>query len=511
MKNKLILSVVMLSLWVIIGAAPINPIIQIDHPYILTKEKQAIYVLVQFQIPELEEDLDNPRPRLNIGLVLDRSGSMSDKGKLDYAKKASNILISSLKYSDRIAVVEYDELITVIWPSSPVESPDMIKSCIDNLSPRGSTNLTGGMMKGVDEIQKYIGEDYINRVILLSDGLANRGITNPIEIKRLVKEAKNKGIHISTMGLGLDYDEDLMQSIAENGGGNYYFIESPNQMNRIFQEEISILFATVAKDINIDFIAKNEVKKVEVFGFSFDTNGKQTNIEQEDFYSGENRTLLIRLEIEPNKTGTINLGEFQMSYFDVKSKNRETLNKAISVIATTDLMQIKEKQNKEVMVEATVIEADKQHEDYIRMYEKGDKKTALNKIKDLENKLTLQNEVFSDVVISKKIEALKMESQEMKEAEESITARRTYLKSNKRRFYKSKKGKRGQYILQEGNSGIAVEKLQKALKDKGFYNGLIDGEFTEAVKEAVINFQKNENLTPDGVVGPLTLKTLGIY
>ncbi|MCD4820322.1 MAG: VWA domain-containing protein [Candidatus Cloacimonetes bacterium] len=511
MKCKLVLTVIMLSLWIFIRAISINPTIKVDHPYILTNEKQTIYILVQFQIPEIEENLNNPRPKLNLGLVLDRSGSMSGKGKLDYAKKASNILINTLKPSDRIAVVEYDELITVIWPSSPVESPEMIKACINNLSPRGSTNLTGGMMKGADEIQKYISKDFINRVILLSDGLANEGVTNPIEIKRLVKEAKNKGIHISTMGLGLDYDEDLMQAISENGGGNYYFIESPNQMVRIFQEEMSILFTTVAKDININFIAKNEVKKIEVFGFTSDTNGRQTTIEQEDFYSGENRTLLIRLEIEPKKTGTLNLGKFQMNYIDVKNKSKKTFDKTISVIATSNLLEVTGKQNKDVIVEATLIEADKKHEDYIRMYEKGDKKIALENIKDLENKLTIQNEVFSDVIISKKIEALKMETQEMKEAEENSFARLTYLKSNKQRLYKSKKGKRGQYILQEGNSGIEVEKLQTALKNKGFYSGLIDGKFTENVKEAVINFQKNENLTPDGVVGPLTLKALGIY
>jgi len=104
-----------------------------------------------------------------------------------------------------------------------------------------------------------------------------------------------------------------------------------------------------------------------------------------------------------------------------------------------------------------------------------------------------------------------MENQEIEEAEKDMESRSTYLKSNKQRFYSSKKGRRGRYILQERNSGIEVEKLQTALKNNGLCNGSIDGKFSDEVKESVINFQKQENLTPDGVVGPQTLKALGIY
>jgi len=222
-------------------------------------------------------------------------------------------------------------------------------------------------------------------------------------------------------------------------------------------------------------------------------------------------TIFYQYPIEPDKTGKLNLGNFEMNYFDVQSKRKQTFNKAISVYATDNLSEVTEKQNKDVLVEATIIEADKKHEDFIRMYEKGDKKGAIENIAKLEKELLSKNEEFSDIVISKKIEALKMENQEMEEAEKDMESRATYLKSNKQRFYSSKKGRRGRYILQEGNSGIEVEKLQTALKDKGLYNGLIDGNFTDDVKEAVINFQKRENLTPDGVVGPLTMKALGIY
>lgn len=221
----------------LLRANVLEPLVDVDHPAVIAHEETPVYVLIQYQVESIEEDATQPRPALNLGLVIDRSGSMADRGKLEYAKKAAAILVDQMHPPDRLAVVQYDDRISVLWPSSMVEVPDMIKRRINALSPGGATNLAGGMMRGVDQVLDHLDPKALNRVILLSDGLANRGITNPIEIKKLVRKAKKRGVHISSMGLGADYNEDLMQSIAEYAGGNYYYIESPGQMVRIFQQE----------------------------------------------------------------------------------------------------------------------------------------------------------------------------------------------------------------------------------------------------------------------------------
>ena len=89
-------------------------------------------------------------------------------------------------------------------------------------------------MRGADEIRPHRDPETVTRVLLLSDGLANRGVTDPRAIRRLVRGARQGGVAISTLGVGVDYDEDLMQDIAENGGGRYSYIEHPNQMADIF-------------------------------------------------------------------------------------------------------------------------------------------------------------------------------------------------------------------------------------------------------------------------------------
>jgi len=416
-----------------------------------------------------------------------------------------------MKPSDQIAVVEYDDQITLLWPSSPVESPEIIKRLIDTLIPRGRTDLTGGMMKGVDEVLGNLDKEYLNRVLLLSDGLANEGVTDPSEIKRLVRGARRRGVHISTMGLGADYDEDLMQAIAQNAGGNYYFIETPTQMSRIFQQEMSILFATVAKEVVVRFLAGGSVKQVHVFGFPFEVSGNEVNVEQEDFYSGETRSLLLRLELEPQKEGNVNLGEFIMTYMDARDKKRKEIRRALTVAATSDPSEVKRQENTKVVIEATLIEADKKHEDSVRLYEEGKKLEAMKNIEYLEKELSDKNITLSDMQITKKIEALKMEAEEMNQADKSKQQRATYLKKSKERLYQSQRGKRGKSLLQEGDHGYDVETLQEVLQSRGFYTGSIDGLFTSEVTTAVREFQRQEGLTVDGIAGPATLKALGIY
>jgi len=495
------------SVWAIV----VKPIVEIDHPVVMADKEVTVYVLVQFRVEKLKEDPSKPRPRLNLALVIDRSGSMESKGKLEYARRASHILVDSMKPSDQIAVVEYDDQITLLWPSSPVESPEIIKRLIDTLIPRGRTDLTGGMMKGVEEVLGNLDKEYLNRVLLLSDGLANEGVTDPSEIRRLVREARRRGVHISTMGLGADYDEDLMQAIAQNAGGNYYFIETPTQMSRIFEQEMSILFATVAKEVVIRFLAGESVKKVDVFGFPFEVSGNEVDVEQEDFYSGETRSLLLRLELEPQKEGNVDLGEFIMTYMDAADKKRKEIRKALTVAATTDPSEVAKEENTKVVIEATLIEADKKHQDSVHLYEEGKKLEAMKNIENLANELSDKNTTLSDMQITKKIEALKMEAEEMNQADRSEQQRATYLKKTKQRLYQSQRGKRGKSLLKEGDHGYDVEILQAALQFQGFYPGPIDGLFASEVTTAVREFQRQEGLTVDGIAGPATLKALGIY
>jgi Ca-activated chloride channel homolog len=500
------------GLWVSgAGAEAVDQKVEIDRPVVLAGDDSPIYVLVRFQVPEAEVD-ERDRPLLNLALVLDRSGSMKSRGKLEYAKRAAKMVVDSLKRRDRLAIVEYDDKVTLLWPSSPVEAPRMVKRLIDQLQPRGSTNLSGGMMRGAEEIQDTYKDSAINRVLLLSDGLANRGATDPAEIRRLVRKAKRGGVNISTMGLGLDYNEDLMQDIAENAGGNYYYIEHPDQMAGIFRRELLTLFHTVARKADLRFEAGGRVRDVEVFGVQSKTRHDETTVELEDFYAGESRSVLIRLKAESMGIGRNHLGTLRFAYEEVETGKKREFITELAVDVSRDQHEVDKAANKEVSVEITLVEAERRHRENVALFQKGRHEEARKRMQALNKDLESKNAGLDDMRISKKMEALQVEEEQMdRAAVAGAPAQAGYLKATKQRLYKAQKGQRALYMLREGDHGYEVEQLQKALSAAGVYAGPVDGRYGSETSEAVKTLQKKKNLSVDGIAGPSVKQLLNLF
>ncbi|MEM8786416.1 MAG: VWA domain-containing protein, partial [Pseudomonadota bacterium] len=296
--------VLLASLFVLDATRPASALtssVELDRPLVMRGSGEPVYVLIKLDAPDASGERAE-RPPLNVALVLDRSGSMEDAGKIDYLRTASAMVVDQLEPSDRLAVVEYDDEITVLWPSGPVEAKGTVKRLIQGLTPRGSTNLTGGMMEGVAQAETTLEratprQGTITRVLLLSDGLANQGITDPAEIRRLVRTARLDGVRISALGLGRDYDEDLMQAIAENGGGKYHYIEHPNQMARIFEEELNTLFATVVRDARFAFKPGSGVAATQLLTFEDATKEGAVALDMGEFYAKESRTYVLKLDM----------------------------------------------------------------------------------------------------------------------------------------------------------------------------------------------------------------------
>ncbi len=278
---------------------------KLNCPYISSSGGTA-YLQISLTTSEREKRERSRRP-MNIAVVLDRSGSMADERKIDYAKSALDKVIDQLNSEDIFSLVVYDDVIDVLRSAERVgNNKSGIKRLVGEIYPRNSTNLGGGMIEGFRQVERNRGREYVNRVILLSDGLANQGITDPRELNRIARNDRNKSISLTTMGVGLDYNENLMVGLAESGGGNYYFIESPSQLASIMSKEFNSVSSVVAQNAYIELKLGRGVRVLDVIGCDPPVADDRDvyKIPVGDIYASDSREFTVELSI-PEGSGSL--------------------------------------------------------------------------------------------------------------------------------------------------------------------------------------------------------------
>ncbi len=269
----------------------------LDYDLISTGHTQRLYLMAY-----LATDADptkRPRRPLNISLVIDRSGSMAGQ-KIDYTRQAAQLLVQNLTPNDTFSVVLYNDNVETLVQPERVQRKDAINQQIRTIKPGGTTNMSGGWLQGCEYVAQHKQADQMNRVILMTDGLANRGVT---EAERLISMAKQKfgeGISTTTMGLGADFNEDLLMSIANAGGGAFYFIESPEVAPLIFQEELQGLLNVVGQNLVISVEPTEHIADVQQLNaYPIERNGRRTSFRLGDVFADEIKALLLEISLKP--------------------------------------------------------------------------------------------------------------------------------------------------------------------------------------------------------------------
>ena len=241
----------------VIRFRPLRPAVAADQP-------SALELLISIATPALPAALQaRPRPPLNLALVIDRSGSMSGR-KLSYARKAARFLAGELTARDRLAIVAFDDEVTLVMPSTPVNDPQPFLAAINTIDSGGCTALFDGWLAGATQVANHLDPAALNRVLLLSDGQANEGLTDQKQIAQKVAGLTARGISTSAFGLGDGFDEDLMGAIAGSGDGTLAFIESPRQLADLYASELQGLATTIGRKVSLGIRAKNGAALLDV-------------------------------------------------------------------------------------------------------------------------------------------------------------------------------------------------------------------------------------------------------
>ena len=201
-----------------------------------------------------EERPEADRAPLNLAVVIDRSGSMAG-GKLESVKGAVQTLFESLAPADIFSLAAFDDTVEPLLPPAAVgELRDLAPTMIAALHPGGSTNLCGGYAQGGEFAAGKLSPRRLSRVLLLTDGQANEGVVDPGRIAAVVDRFREQGITTSTIGVGSDYNEELLGLMAERGGGATYFLRNAGEAHAVFAEELGDLVTVDASDVRVRFV-----------------------------------------------------------------------------------------------------------------------------------------------------------------------------------------------------------------------------------------------------------------
>jgi Ca-activated chloride channel family protein len=396
--------------------------------------KQVAYLMIKMTAPE---EIKEDRPAQNLSFVIDRSGSMYGD-KLEYTKKAVAFAIGHLDPQDHCSVVAFDDMVSLVAPSQVVENKDALKQAVMSIYPGGCTNLSGGMLQGLREVKLAFRKEQVNRVLLLTDGQANAGITDHARLIKKAAEMAGGGVTISTFGLGADFEEDLLLAMAEAGGGNSHYIQSPDQIPGIFEQELSGLLSTVAQNLTVKLKTGKGVKVSGVLGYPFSA-GDGIAINLPDIYGGETKIVLVELLVSPHKEGSHKLLDLELEYFDVR--------KNLALVSANAMLEAKftaqpgkgPAENLEVVKHVELFRCAEAKEEAIRLADQGDFEGSRNVLNQQLANMSKLVQMVDDAELAEEVRELGVNISSMSDVSYDQASR----KQMSYNAYKQKRGRKG--------------------------------------------------------------------
>lgn len=391
--------------------------VEIDRDVLPANGPQVAIVKVTLDAPPPPERIE--RPAVNLSIVLDRSGSMAGQ-KLEKAKQAAIEALRHLAPQDIFSVVVYDHRVETIVPAQSARRVEWIESRIRRIQSGGNTALFGGVSQGAAEVRKNLNRDYVHRIILLSDGLANVGPSSPEDLGRLGAALIKEDISVTTVGVGMDYNEDLMTRLSQNSDGNAYFVESSRDLPRIFAAELGDVLSIVAKKVELLIECPEGVRPLSIIGREGRIRGRTVELFMNQLYGSQEKYALVEVEITGGRSGEKkDIALAQVSYENPFTRQKETSAGRAIARFSKDRNEVRKSANINVYREYQLNLNAMAQEKAITLSDKGRKKEAVEELRISADQLRALGQEYDDSQLLDK--AQEMEAQAAQIEKEGMT------------------------------------------------------------------------------------------
>jgi Ca-activated chloride channel family protein len=366
----------------------VKVITDVDRPVVLAGSDERIFVKVGLSAIDTGRRPD--RLPFNLAIVLDKSGSMRSDGKIENAKRGAIEIIERLGRDDIISLIVYDNGPWVVLPAQHVRDKEYLIDRISHIQAGGRTALYGGVTYGAGEVRKHLSWKYMNRIILLSDGLANVGPSSTTQLARLGGSLGEEGITVTTIGVGLDYNEDLMTALADGSGGNAYFASTGAELPRIFSEEVGEAMTLAARDVRIRLDCNRGVRPISVLGREGEVSDESISVTVGKLYGKNDKYALFEVQV-PGAAGgdQLDIARVTVEYADPYSNESRTESQTVSIEYHGDQKVVDESVSKSIVKDVALTRTSEVKRQAVSLADQGDFRAAANLLK--QNALELEN------------------------------------------------------------------------------------------------------------------------
>lgn len=324
--------------------------VETDKPVAPAGEAQTVYLRVG--VMGCPAEILQERAPVNVAIVIDKSGSMSGE-KIEKAKEAAILALLRLKSTDIVSVVLYDSTVQVLVPATKMTNRSELISNIRQIRAGGSTALYAGVQNGASEVRKFLSRNRVNRVVLISDGLANVGPESPSALGQLGANLVDEGISVTTIGLGLGYNEDLMSQLAYKSDGGHYFAETADELAGVFDQEFGRALSVVAQDVTIEIICGEDMRPVRLLGREGAIQDRSVQLDIQNIYSEHEKYVILEVEIPAQPANQKReLALVRVNYHDMKSNSVQKTDGVCDVRFTDSKEDVQRRLNKRVLADA---------------------------------------------------------------------------------------------------------------------------------------------------------------